>query len=72
MARPPQLGTHHVLAAGTPYLVLCQLSEASHESAETIKHVEHALQLVAPPTLAKLEACLDAELARQKLTGKKP
>jgi diguanylate cyclase (GGDEF)-like protein len=49
-----------------------QLSEASNESAETIKHVERALQLVAPTTLAKLEACLDAELARQGLTGKKP
>ena len=49
-----------------------QLSEASHESTETIKHAEHALQLVAPATLAKLEECLNAELARQGLTGEKP
>jgi len=48
-----------------------QLSEASRESAETIKHAEHALHLVTPTTLAKLESCLDAELARQGLTGKK-
>ena len=49
-----------------------QLSEACQESAETIKHLEHALQPVAPTTLAKLEACLDAELARQGLTSEKP
>jgi len=49
-----------------------QLAEACHESLETIKHVEYALQLVEPTTLDKLEACLDAELARQGLTGEKP
>ena len=49
-----------------------QLAEACHESAETVKHVEHVLQPVAQTTLAKLEACLDAELARQGLTSEKP